>query len=56
MDLQKFKRKAARKKGELEGFLKKLDETVPRGFSKIITEEDAEVWKETDCTTCANSL
>ena len=54
MDLQKFKRKAARKKGELKGFLEKLDETVPRGFSKIITEEDTEVWKETDCTTCAN--
>ena len=54
MDLQKFKRKAARKRGELEGFLKKLDETVPKGFSRIITEEDAQVWQETDCTTCAN--
>jgi hypothetical protein len=54
MDLEQFKRKAGRKRVELENFLKKLDETVPRGFSRIVVEEDEKVWKETDCTTCAN--
>lgn len=54
MDMEQFKRKASRKRAELEGFLQKLDETVPRGFSRIIAEEDENVWKETDCTTCAN--
>ncbi len=54
MDLKKFKQKANRKRPELEGFLKKLEETVPRGFSKIVAQEDAAVWEAVDCTACAN--
>lgn len=54
MDLKQFKRKAARTQEELTGFLNKLDTTVPRGLGRIVAEEDAEVWKQTDCTTCAN--
>ncbi len=54
MDLEKFKRKAARKRTELEGFLKKRDETVPVGFAKVVAQEDEQVWKNVDCTACAN--
>lgn len=54
MDLQKFKRCASRKKKILSQFLQKLDTVVPEGFSKLVKEEDAKVWQETDCTTCAN--
>jgi Fe-S-cluster containining protein len=54
MDIQQFKRKVYRKKRVLSAFLKKLDEKVPVGLSKVVAEEDAQVWKETDCTECAN--
>lgn len=54
MDLQQFKRRVYRKKKILSAFLKKLDDVVPVGFSKVVAEEDAEMWKETDCTKCAN--
>jgi len=54
MDLQQFKRRVYRKRKILEAFLKKLDDVVPAGFSKVVAEEDAAVWNETDCTKCAN--
>jgi Fe-S-cluster containining protein len=54
MDLKKFEEIAQSMRPELEGFLNKLDETVPRGLSRIVAEEDAKVWQEVDCTTCAN--
>jgi Fe-S-cluster containining protein len=54
MDLEKFRRKAARKRKDLETFLQKMDQTVPEELSEIVTEEDAEVWTEVDCTECAN--
>ena len=54
MDIKKFEKTANKERPALEGFLDKLDEMVPQGFSKIIREEDAKVWKEVDCTKCAN--
>jgi len=54
MDLQKFKLKASRKKKELSLFLKKLDDIVPEDMSKVVAEVDATVWRDIDCTTCAN--
>lgn len=54
MDLAEFEKMAQEHRPALEGFLNKLDEMVPEGFSKIIKEEDTEVWKDTDCTKCAN--
>jgi len=54
MDLKKFGRKAARKRKDLEGFLKKLDEVVPDDLGKMVSREDEKVWEEVDCTTCAN--
>lgn len=54
MNLEKFKRQVSRKKKTLTHFLQKLDSIVPEDFSKLVNEEDAKVWQETDCTTCAN--
>lgn len=54
MDLQNFRRKAYRNKKGLIGFLKKLDHLLPPDLPEMVTESDAEVWKETDCTSCAN--
>lgn len=54
MDLLQFRRKAARNKTGLIAFLNKLDEIVPDDMPELVAEADAEVWKEVDCTTCAN--
>lgn len=54
MDLKKFEALAMEHRPELEQFLNKLDDIVPRGFPKIIAQEDAEVWKQVDCMQCAN--
>jgi uncharacterized protein len=54
MDLKKFKITAARKKKSLHAFLDKLDNLVPDDMQEIVDKADAEMWQETDCTTCAN--
>ena len=54
MDLRKFKARASRKKGKLNAFLQKLDEIVPPDLSRLVTETDVTVWRDVDCTTCAN--
>ncbi len=54
MDLQNFRRRAARNKNGLVAFLQKLDEIVPEDMPEIVAKADAEVWAHTDCLTCAN--
>ncbi|RYD59369.1 MAG: YkgJ family cysteine cluster protein [Sphingobacteriales bacterium] len=54
MDLQQFKIRSSRKKGKLSAFLKKLDDIVPDDFPALVAEVDQSVWKEVDCTACAN--
>lgn len=54
MDLKKFKATAARKQKSLSAFLDKLDTLVPDNMQDIVADADAAMWKETDCTTCAN--
>jgi Fe-S-cluster containining protein len=54
MDLEKFRITAARKKKSLSAFLDKLDNLVPPDMQEIVDKADAEMWQETDCTTCAN--
>jgi Fe-S-cluster containining protein len=54
MDLQDFRRKAIRNKKGLVTFLKKFDQLVPPELQEIVAEEDAKVWAQVDCTTCAN--
>lgn len=54
MDLQQFRRRAARNQAGLVSFLQKLDEIVPEGMPALVAETDAEVWAEIDCTQCAH--
>lgn len=54
MDLQQFKKDASRKKKKLTAFLQKLDELVPEDMPKLVAEVDATVWRDVNCTTCAN--
>ncbi|GAA4464500.1 YkgJ family cysteine cluster protein [Nemorincola caseinilytica] len=54
MDLKKFKIAAARKQEKLTRFLKQLEELVPDDMQEIVADADAAMWRETDCTTCAN--
>ena len=54
MDLKKFRITAARKKRSLSLFLDKFDDIVPDGMRELAAETDAEIWKEVDCTECAN--
>ena len=54
MDIKKFRVRAARKKTELSAFLKKLDDIVPHDMPDLVTKTDATVWRDIDCTTCAN--
>ena len=54
MDLKKFKHRTYRKKKGLIKFLKKLDKVVPVDMPKLVKEEDAHMWKQVDCMTCAN--
>jgi Fe-S-cluster containining protein len=54
MDLQNFRRRAARNKDGLIGFLKKLDDVVPEEMPALVAKTDAEVWAHVDCLGCAN--
>lgn len=54
MDLVKFRASAKRKQKSLSTFLDKLDKIVPPDLQDIADRADAAMWKETDCTTCAN--
>lgn len=54
MDLKAFRKKASAKKAKRTAFLQKLDDIVPEDMPKLVTEVDATVWRDVDCTTCAN--
>lgn len=54
MDLQKFKRNAARNRAGLVAFLQKLDDIVPEDMPELVAEADQAAWAEVDCLACAN--
>jgi len=54
MDLQHFRRSAARKKGKLMAFLKKLDDIVPEDLPVLVQKAEQKVWSQVNCTECAN--
>ena len=54
MDLEHFRARARRKKQPLSAFLDKFDELVPETMADVAAKVDATVWKDVDCTTCAN--
>ncbi len=53
-DISKFKRRAYRKKKELTSFLRKVGNSKIKGILKAVAEAEKEVWKEVNCTKCAN--
>jgi len=54
MNLKQFKRRPAAEREGLAAFLKKLDDIVPEEMPQLVAEEDAKMWAETDCLSCAN--
>lgn len=54
MNLDQFKRRPAREKEQLTAFLARLDELVPEDMPELVAAEDAKMWAETDCLSCAN--
>lgn len=54
INLRSFKQKVRHNKRAFKKFLGKLEKNPPAGLHKKIEIIDAEVWKETDCLSCAN--
>ena len=54
VNLRSFKRKAQYAKTKMRRFLSKLEKDRPRHLDKKIEVLEKEVWKETDCLSCAN--
>lgn len=54
VNLRSFRSKVIKNKTVFKRFLNKLLKEQPRGLDKIAAETDKEVWKETDCLSCAN--
>jgi Fe-S-cluster containining protein len=54
LNLPAFRRKAKMKKGILRRFLSKIEREKPRGLMNIVNRAELEVWRETDCLSCAN--
>ena len=52
--LRAFKNKAQKNKGKLRRFLSRIEKTPPRNLAALTTVMEQEVWKETDCLSCAN--
>ena len=54
INLRSFKQKVRHNKKAFKRFLGKLEKNPTKGLHKRVEEIDAEVWKETDCLSCAN--
>ncbi len=54
VNLRSFKQKVRHNKKAFKAYLRKLLKMQPRGLDKTAVEINAEIWKETDCLTCAN--
>jgi Fe-S-cluster containining protein len=54
MDLEDFHKKAQQKKKENQAFFKKLQMRPPRNLDHLFHEAHDEVFKTTDCLSCAN--
>jgi len=54
VNLRSFRQKARHNKRRMRRYLTKLENNKTRGLNKKIEVLEKEVWKETDCLTCAN--
>src|ERR1700744_394179 len=54
LNVQKYKRRAYRKRKDLGKFLKKLAKANPKGILKTAKEADKLTWGEVNCVACAH--
>lgn len=54
INLRLFRKKVAENKSAIRRFLTKLDNNPPRGLDTLATATDLQMWKQTDCLSCAN--
>lgn len=54
MNLRAFRQKLLDKQPRLRRFLTRIENTPPRGLSKMTVAADALAWKDVDCLTCGN--
>jgi Fe-S-cluster containining protein len=54
IDLRAFRKKARKNKSKFRRFLTGIENNVPRGLTRVVQNVELEVWKETDCLSCAN--
>jgi Fe-S-cluster containining protein len=54
VNLRSFRLKVRRYKKKMRSFLTRLEKNAPKNLDEWIVEADKEVWKETDCLSCAN--
>jgi Fe-S-cluster containining protein len=54
VNLRSFRLKVKRYKKKMRSFLTRLEKNAPKNLDEWTIEADKEVWKETDCLSCAN--
>jgi len=54
INMRLFSRKVAKNKSSFRRFLSKLENNPPRGLDLMAVTADMEMWKKTDCLSCAN--
>jgi Fe-S-cluster containining protein len=54
INLRSFKKKVSLNKRRMKSFLTRLGNNPPKGLDQMAAVIDEEVWKETDCLSCAN--
>jgi Fe-S-cluster containining protein len=54
VNLRAFRQKARKNKSRFRRFLTRIENAPPRGLKSIVQAAEQEVWKETDCLSCAN--
>src|SRR5688500_7740058 len=54
INLRLFRKKVAENKSALRRFLRKIEKNPPRKLDVLAVAADLEMWKQTDCLSCAN--
>jgi Fe-S-cluster containining protein len=54
INLRLFRKKVSANKSAFKRFLTRLEKNPPRGLDSMAVSADLEMWKQTDCLSCAN--
>jgi uncharacterized protein len=54
INMRSFRKKSTENRSVYRRFLSKLGKNPPRGLDGIAAQADSEMWKKTDCLSCAN--